>query len=140
MGIQGSGKSTFYQRRFAGTHLRISMDLAGTRARERRIIEECVGRKKDFVVDNTNSLITHRKVYIGLAKLAGFKVLGYYFPPDVKEALRRNAERSGKAKVPVAGIYRTLKYFQSPAYNEGFDELWEVRCESGEFVVTPVKH
>src|SRR5262245_30895456 len=118
IGIQGSGKSTFYERRFAATHLRISMDLAGTRAREKRMLEDCITRKKDFVVDNTNSLRAHRKVYIDPAKAAGFKVVGYFFVPDIKEASRRNAERKGKAKVPVPGIYRTLKHLQPPVCTE----------------------
>ena len=139
IGIQGSGKSTFCERRFASTHLRISMDLAGTRAREKRLLEECIARKKDFVADNTNSLSAHRKVYIDAARAAGFKVVGYFFIPDIKEALRRNAERTGKAKVPVPGIYRTMKYLQPPTYAEGFDELWEVRCENGEFVLQKVE-
>lgn len=136
IGIQGSGKSTFYERRLARTHLRISMDITGTRPREQRLIEECLGGKKEFVVDNTNSTIAQRKVFIEPAKAAGFRVIGYYFPPDVKEALKRNAERTGKAKVPVPGIYRTMKYFQPPTYTEGFDELWEVHCKEGEFELT----
>ena len=41
IGLQGAGKSTFYLRNFATNHLRISMDLAKTRAREKRLIEAC---------------------------------------------------------------------------------------------------
>jgi predicted kinase len=138
MGIQGSGKSTFYDQRFAKTHLRISMDLAGTRARERRLMEECIVKRQDYVVDNTNSVASQRKIYIEAAKLAGFRVRGYFFPPDIKEALKRNAAREGKAKVPVPGIFRTLKYFQTPSFEEGFDELWEVHCRGGEFVLNQI--
>jgi predicted kinase len=114
------------------------MDLAGTRARERRLMEECILKRQDYVVDNTNSVASQRKVYIEAAKSAGFRVIGYFFPPDIKEALKRNAAREGKAKVPVPGIYRTLKYFQTPSFEEGFDELWEVRCQAGEFVVKQI--
>jgi hypothetical protein len=28
---------------------------------------------------------------------------------------------------------------QPPTYAEGFDELWEVRCENGEFVLQKVE-
>ena len=114
------------------------MDRAGTRARERRLMEECIVKRQDYVVDNTNSVASQRKVYIEAAKSAGFRVRGYLFPPDIKEALKRNAAREGKAKVPVPGIYRTLKYFQAPSFEEGFDELWEVRCQAGEFVVNQI--
>ncbi|MEN3294973.1 MAG: hypothetical protein V7642_4226, partial [Burkholderiales bacterium] len=34
IGIQASGKSTFYKERFFDTHVRISMDLLRTRNRE----------------------------------------------------------------------------------------------------------
>lgn len=135
MGIQGSGKSTFYERNFASTHLRISMDLAGTRAREIRLMEECLRTKTPFVVDNTNSTLQQRRAFIAGARRAGFRVTGYYFPPDIKAALSRNAGRSGKARVPVPGIYRTLKYFEEPKLEEGFDELWEVEISGTEFVV-----
>jgi predicted kinase len=135
MGIQGSGKSTFYKRTFASTHLRISMDLARTRAREIRLMEECLRTKTPFVVDNTNSTIQQRRTFIAGARRAGFRVTGYYFPPDIKAALSRNAGRIGKERVPVPGIYRTLKYFQEPKLEEGFDELWEVEISGAEFVV-----
>jgi predicted kinase len=135
IGIQGSGKSTFYQRRFAATHLRISRDIAGTRPREQRLIQRCLEQKQDFVIDNTNPTIEGRKKYIESAKAGGFRVIGFFFSPDIKRCLERNAQRSGKAKVPVPGIYRTLKQLQSPSSSEGFDELYEVHLEGEEFVV-----
>lgn len=126
IGLQGSGKSTFYERRFASTHLRISRDIAGTPAREQRLLEECIARKLDFVVDNTNATIENRKRFIAAAKSASYRVIGYYFTTDIKECLARNALRTGKAKVPVPGIYRARKLMQPPTLAEGFDELYEV--------------
>jgi predicted kinase len=35
VGIQASGKSTFYCQRFFATHMRISLDMLRTRRRER---------------------------------------------------------------------------------------------------------
>ena len=64
IGLQGAGKSTFYGRALAATHLRISMDLAGTRARERRVMEACLAAGQAFAVDNTNSTREQRRVYI----------------------------------------------------------------------------
>lgn len=137
IGIQGSGKSTFYQRKFASTHLRISRDVAGSKARERRLMEACLARSIDFVVDNTNATATSREQYIQAAKSAGYRVFGYFFPPDIKAALARNALRSGHAKVPVPGIYRTLKHLAQPALSEGFDELYQVRVTDDDFSVGP---
>jgi predicted kinase len=135
IGIQGSGKSTFYERRFASTHLRISMDLAGTRAREQRLVEACLASGREFVVDNTNATAANRKQYILPAKAAGWRVIGYFFVPDVKAALERNSRRTGKAKIPVPGIYRTAKVLEPPSYGEGFSELYEVRVADEEFIV-----
>jgi predicted kinase len=126
IGIQGAGKSTFYERRLASTHLRISRDIGGTAAREERLLEQCIARKVDFVVDNTNATIASRKRFIEPARAAGYRIVGYYFTTDIKECLARNAARSGKAKVPVPGIYRARKMMQPPSFEEGFDELYEV--------------
>jgi predicted kinase len=138
IGIQGAGKSTFYLRRFAATHLRISMDLAKTRLREKRLIESCLADCREFVIDNTNPTVASRKAYIDGAKAAGFRVVGYFFVPDLKASLERNARRTGKEKIPVPGIYRTHKILESPTYTEGFDELFTVRVEGDEFIVRPV--
>jgi len=128
IGLQGSGKSTFYERCFASTHLRISRDIAGTPARERRLLEECIARRIDFVVDNTNLTVQMRQVFIEPAKAAGYRVIGYFFKTDIKECLERNALRSGKAKVPVPGIYRARKVLEPPSMAEGFTELYEVEA------------
>ncbi len=126
IGLQGSGKSTFYERRFAQTHLRISRDIAATAAREQRLLEECLARKLDFVVDNTNATRARRKRFIEPAKAAGYRIIGYCFTTDIKECLARNARRSGQARIPVPGIYRVRKLMEWPTLIEGFDELYEV--------------
>lgn len=55
IGLQGAGKSTFYQRQFADTHLRINLDMLRTRHRERRLFELCLAIEQPFVIDNTNA-------------------------------------------------------------------------------------
>ena len=92
-------------------------------------MEACLAAGQAFAVDNTNSTREQRRVYIAAARAAGFRVKGYVFPPDIKESLARNAQRSGRAKVPVPGIYRTLKFWEEPGYEEGFDELFRVTGE-----------
>jgi len=133
IGLQASGKSTFYERNFASTHLRISRDLLNTKPRELNLIKACLDSKRDFVIDNTNATIAHRAPYIELAKAAGFRVIGYFFVPDVKACLDRNSRRIGKAKIPVPGIYRTNKIIQPPTHAEGFDNLYEVTLIGEDF-------
>lgn len=55
IGVQGSGKTTFYLRRFFETHVRFSLDMLRTRRRERILLMACVEAKQPFVIDNTNA-------------------------------------------------------------------------------------
>src|SRR4051812_26801044 len=104
MGIQGSGKSTFYRERFFDTHVRVSLDLLNTRRREESFLQTCLSTQQRLVVDNTNPLAADRDRYIKPAKAAGFRVIGYFFDVEVRDALRRNAQRSGRAVIPVPGV------------------------------------
>jgi predicted kinase len=136
IGIQGAGKSTFYQRRFADTHVRINKDMLKTRYREQVFLHASILAKQSFVVDNTNVLASERAKYIELARTAGFRIVGYYFPVPVQHAIGRNHKREGKKKVPVPAILGTQKRLQPPRRAEGFDELYCVTVtEADEFVV-----
>jgi hypothetical protein len=137
IGIQGSGKTTFYRQRLFETHVRISLDLVKTRRREQALLEACLRTWQRFVIDNTNVRAEVRARYIGPAKAAGFRVIGYSFETPLQEALRRNQQRSGCAVIPVPGVIGTLKRLEPPAIEEGFDELYFVtHGERDEFVVT----
>ena len=137
IGIQGSGKSTFYRERFFDTHVRISLDLLKTRHRERTFLQVCLATGQRFVVDNTNVRVAERAVYIEAAKRAGFRVTGYFFDAKVRDALRRNAQRMGAGKIPAAAVAGTLKRLERPSPNEGFHELYVVlRDEADQFVVS----
>jgi hypothetical protein len=63
-GIQGTGKSTFYLRRFFDTHVRINLDMLRTRHREWQLVRASVEAKQPFVVDNTNPTAAERARYI----------------------------------------------------------------------------
>jgi len=137
-GIQGSGKSTFCRERFLDHYVRISLDELKTRSRERTVLHTCLRQGQSFVVDNTNVRAAERAVYIDLAKKAGFRVIGYFFDARLGDALRRNSQRTGTAKIPAAGVVGTLKRLERPTPAEGFDELYIVsRGESDQFVVKP---
>jgi len=136
IGIQGSGKTTFYLRQFFNTHVRISLDMLKTRHRERLLLEACLTAKQPFVIDNTNATIAQRSNYIQPSREAGFRITGLYFRADVKAALERNAARTGRFRIPEKGLLGTLKRLERPNLSEGFDQLNYVSIDSeGNFVV-----
>jgi predicted kinase len=126
VGVQASGKSTFYKQRFADTHLRINMDMLRTRHREQIILRACLEAKQPFVVDNTNTQILQRARYIEAAKEARFRVVGYYFRSSLGDLLRRNRQRPAEQIIPEKGIFGTYHRLQLPTLEEGFDELYYV--------------
>ncbi|MEM8642165.1 MAG: ATP-binding protein [Cyanobacteria bacterium P01_G01_bin.54] len=136
IGIQASGKSTFYAQTFANTHIRINLDMLKTRHRERRLLETCLDIKQPFVVDNTNPTVADRDRYIPLAKYYKFQITGYYFPPNLADSLQRNQQRTGKQRIPEQGIRATHKRLVPPTYAEGFDQLYQVCiAPGGKFIV-----
>jgi predicted kinase len=136
IGLQASGKSTFYQRIFANTHLRINLDMLRTRHRETALTETCLAIRQSFVVDNTNPARQDRARYIVPAKQAGFRVVGYYFQSRVADALNRNVLRPPAQRVPEKGILGTVGRLERPSAEEGFDALFYVRiAEDSEFIV-----
>ena len=126
VGVQGSGKSTFYRERFFDTHVRINLDMLKTRHREQLLFEACLAAKQSFVVDNTNPLPADRARYVAPARAAGFRVVAYFFATPLREALRRNNLRKLKQKVPAVAVAGTFKKLQPPTPQEGFDEIHNV--------------
>jgi predicted kinase len=136
IGIQASGKSTFFKERFADTHIRINLDMLKTRHREELFVKACLEARQSFVVDNTNPKIEDRQRYIVPAKDAGFEVIGYYFESKISTILERNRLRLGKELIPEAGIRAAYNKLQIPIMNEGFDKLYYVKIDpQGLFVV-----
>ena len=136
IGLQGAGKSTFYRQRFLATHVHISLDVLKTRHRERALLEECLNAKRPFAIDNTNPSRLDRETYIGPAKQAGFRVVGYYLQSRVEDCHRRNSQRSGAEQIPLIGLLGTAKRLELPRYDEGFDKLHYVRFgDDGQFIV-----
>lgn len=132
-GIQATGKSEFFKRRFYNTHVRINLDMLKTRNRENILVNACLEAKQPIVVDNTNPTVADRKKYIDAAKSKGFKVIGYYFSSGIGEAIERNEKR--ERKVPAAAIRSTHSNLELPAFSEGFDELYYVKIEDNDFIV-----
>ena len=135
IGIQGSGKSSFFKERFFSTHVRISLDLLKTRHRERTFLEACLGTEQRFVIDNTNPTREERLRYVEAAKAARYSVVGYYLQSKVEDCLRRNSGRTEAERVPDVAILSTAKKLELPTWDEGFDQLFYVRLENRRFVV-----
>jgi predicted kinase len=136
IGIQATGKSSFYRARFFNTHLRLSLDMLKTRHREDILLHACIEGKQSFVVDNTNPTVEERAKYIELARKSSFRVVGYYFQSRLEDAVRRNADRLSAGRIPERGIRGTAGRLQLPTFEEGFDALYYVYiADDGEFVV-----
>lgn len=141
IGLQATGKSTFYKEKFFTTHMRINLDMLKTRNSEDILIDACIRAKQSFVVDNTNPSAMVRKKYIDIAKAAGAKVIGYYFQSSIDEVIPRNEKRTGKEHVPLAAIKGTYAKLQLPDKEEGFDELYYVRINiEGQFEIEEWKY
>lgn len=126
VGIQGSGKTSFYRERFFNTHVRISLDMLRTRRREQIVFRACLAAGQSFVIDNTNPLPIDRARYVSESRQAGFRVIAYYFESSLGDAMRRNNQRLGKEKIPPMALAATLKKLQAPSPQEGFDAIHRV--------------
>ena len=139
IGLQASGKSTFFRGRFAATHELISKDLfPNNRNRNRRqeeLIRAALSAGRPVVVDNTNPTVEDRQTLVRQGREHGAKIVGYYFESTARECVERNRLRAGKAKVPDVAIYATAKKLVPPSYPECFDELFRVRLTGFSFEV-----
>ncbi|MFB8790334.1 MAG: AAA family ATPase [Potamolinea sp.] len=128
IGLQASGKSTFFRQHFAATHELVSKDLMrNNKNRSRRqtqLIEQALQQESSVVVDNTNPTIEERAMLIEVGKQYDAQIIGYYFESEVRASISRNSLRSGKARVPDVAIYSTLKKLERPAFAEGFHKLF----------------
>lgn len=129
MGLQATGKSSFYRAYFDRTHVRINLDMLKTRYRERRLLETCLALQQSCVIDNTNPTRADRSRYIEPAHAAGFSIVGYYFQSTLLTALARNAARPEVERIPERGLRGTLSRLERPSYQEGFERLHYVRLD-----------
>jgi predicted kinase len=141
VGLQGSGKSTFFRTRLADTHKHVSKDnfrnARRRQDRQMRMIAEALESGENVAVDNTNPSPAEWRPIIEMARRHGARVIGYWFPPDVPGSLRRNAARASRDRVPDVGIFRTLRLLNRPGPSDGFDDLRVVRLDGrGGFQVT----
>lgn len=141
VGIPGSGKTSFFQARLAETHVHLSKDLVGHgRDAGRRQLEQ-VGQAlragRSVAVDNTNPRAADRAPLIALGREMGARVVAYALQTPPKEAAARNRTRHGHGRVPDVAVFVTAKRLQPPALVEGFDAVYRVRAEGGDFEIVP---
>jgi len=142
-GLPAAGKTTFYQSRFASTHRHISKDLrpnaTGREARQRRDIDDALASGASVVVDNTHPTAAGRRAIVALARARGARVVCYFFDVTTREAVARNAGRSGAAKVPNVAIFTVAKHFEAPTLSEGYDQLFRLTlAPDRSFTITAV--
>jgi predicted kinase len=135
IGIQATGKSSFYQTHFADTHIRINLDMLKTRHREKRLFECCLDIQQPFVLDNTNLCRQDRQRYIPTIQEYGVTLRGYYFASQLRDALERDAQRGAQA-IPEKGILGAYKRLELPSYDEGFTALYYVKLNVGGFDIS----
>ena len=147
VGIQASGKSTFFRTYFADTHIHVSKDMLRSSktlnktAKQSLLVEEALREGKSVVVDNTNPTKEDREPLIALGHRYGAKVTGYVFQSTVQDARQRNSTREGKARVPDVALYVMASKLVMPTYEEGFDELWCVKIVGdGHFEISELPH
>ena len=137
MGLQGSGKSTFYIKQLSKDYVHVNLDTLKTRHRERLLIDACFSEEKSFAVDNTNPTKEDRARYIALARANGYRVIGYFMGSKIKDCMARNALREGAARIPEKAIAATSNKLEIPSFDEGFDELYFVKNEGSTMIIEP---
>jgi len=131
VGLQASGKTSFYRKRLAGSHLLVSKDLMpNVRDRDRRqreLVRRALGEGRSVAVDNTNATVESRAALVAIARELGARAVGYAFDSDLAACLARNAARPGRARVPAVALHVTRRRLRWPTAAEGFDALYRVR-------------
>lgn len=132
VGIQASGKSTFYHEKLEPLGFRhISMDVLHNRRREEAWIRRCVANGQNFVIDNTNPTLADRRRYLDMLEGSGYAVQCYFFQSRVGDCLRRNRLRG--MTVPDKAITSTSNKLQLPTRAEGFQQIYFVKMEPPHF-------
>ena len=142
IGLQASGKSTFYRTQLAKTHIHISKDNFRNNKkparRQRHLMLESLTDGHSICIDNTNPTSAVRSELMELARQFDVTITGYYFSAKLEDCLARNAERFGKSRVPDVGLFATAKVMERPSLAEGFDTLWFVTLvKDGTFNIQP---
>jgi predicted kinase len=135
IGLQASGKSTYFAQRFLRSHVYLSLDVLRTRHREARLFQTCLETRTPLVVDNTNPRREDRLRYIVPGQAAGYSVQCFFFQSRLADCIARNETRPEEQRVPRAALLHTSRVLELPTRSEGFAEMWYVQpAEGGGFL------
>lgn len=56
-----------------------------------------------------------------------------------EQALFNNNQRLGRAKIPEVGLKSVAKQLTRPSFDEGFDDIYIVKHNDGQFDITKMK-
>ncbi len=102
VGLQGSGKTTYYRTNIEPTHALLSLDVQKTRSAFDALLNKYVAEQRSFAIDNTNVTRQVRAPYIRKAKEAGYRVVGCHLDVPTRTPHARNKNRTHKKAIPVA--------------------------------------
>jgi predicted kinase len=128
IGIQGAGKTTFYNTYLSRTHEHLSLDTLKSRTKERSRFLDLIQDARNIVVDNTNATREIRSLFVSVGLTAGYRVIGYHFKIEVSIAIERNRTRT--QPVPTAAIYATAKRMVEIQPDEGFHEIYTLNSRN----------
>ena len=161
VGIQASGKTTFFRRHMENGYVHVSLDnwrgKDNVREKERLAIEAGLRSAaggaggNGVVVDNTNTTAATRRRYFDHARRFAdetgrrVRVLAYFFDADLAGCLERNEQRPVDPPagtpyyVPPVAIARFHQRLEPPTQSEGFGKIFRVRIvPAGRFEIEEI--
>ena len=125
VGLQASGKSTWYRTHMAATHVHLSNDLM-PRSSEKAMqqsIADALTAGRSVAVDNTSATPKRRAALIALGQRHGARIVAIHFASTTRASVARNRGREGRERVPDVAIFATAKRLTPPTLEEGFHEV-----------------
>jgi predicted kinase len=139
VGLPGAGKTSFFRAHLAMSHVHVSKDVLGhgkdTRRRQLERVTQALRDGRSVAVDNTNPRVDDRAPLVALARAAGARLVAYALDTTPRESAARNRGRTGHERVPDVAVFVTAKRLQPPTRAEGFDAVYRVHAEGGNFEV-----
>jgi predicted kinase len=131
VGLPGAGKTSWVAAHLTGTHTVVSKDhwprARHREARQQRVVAALLEQGASVVVDNTNPSPAERAPLIELAGGAGVPVRAVFLDVPLDTCRARNVTRTGRARVPLVGLFAAAGRLVPPDLEEGFDRVDVVR-------------